>query len=105
MAPEDQGDRTEAPTQRRRDEAHQQGQVARSVDLSSTVALLGAIIALNFLGGKMFNQLGTLMMRLLDVRDGSAWDLADVGRTLGMCLWSLASVLLPLLLTIMAPTE
>ena len=71
------------------------------MDLSSSVALLGALIALNFLGGKMFNQLGTLMVRFLDVRDGPAWDLADVGRTLGVGLWSLVSVMLPLVLTIL----
>lgn len=40
------GEKTEAPTPRRREEARRKGQVARSVDLNSAVVLLAGFIAL-----------------------------------------------------------
>ena len=102
MAKDDQGEKTEAPTQQRRDQAREQGQVAHSVDLSAAVVLLGTMIALNFMGGRILTELGTIMAKLLDVRQGPAWDLASVGETIRMCTWGMALVLMPLLLTIMA---
>ncbi len=43
-------ERTEPATPRRRQEARERGHVARSADLSSAVVLLGAVLALEFLG-------------------------------------------------------
>lgn len=101
MPPEDQGERTEAPTQRRRDEARQRGQIPQSADLSSAALLLGGLIALNLLGGKIFGQLRSLMASLLDCRGGPAWDVDALGETLHTCLWGLGMILLPLLAAIM----
>ena len=66
MPPDDVGDKTEAPTQHKPYDSRQKGQVARSVDLSSAVILLGALLALNFMGPRMFGQLASMMARLLD---------------------------------------
>ena len=101
MPPDDQGERTETPTQRRREESRQRGQVARSQDLSSAVILLGALGALQVLGPRIFAQLAGVMTRLLDVRDGAAWDLSRLDQTFRLGLWSVAVILLPLLLTVM----
>ncbi len=50
MAQDNFEERTEAATPRRRQEAREQGRVARSADLSSAVILLAAVLALYFLG-------------------------------------------------------
>ena len=43
---DDNDDRTQAPTPRRRQEARQEGNVARSADLSAALVLLGFLLAL-----------------------------------------------------------
>lgn len=46
------GERTEAPTQRRRDEAQREGRVAKSQELSSAAVMLAGVGALGFAGGR-----------------------------------------------------
>jgi flagellar biosynthetic protein FlhB len=53
VAEEQDEDRTEPATPRRREEARERGQVARSADLSSALILLAAVLALQFLGRSM----------------------------------------------------
>ena len=53
MADERDEERTEPASPRRREEARERGQVARSADLSSAVILLAAVLALRFLGRSM----------------------------------------------------
>jgi len=53
VAEERDEERTEPATPRRREEARERGQVARSADLSSAVILLAAVLALRFLGRPM----------------------------------------------------
>ncbi len=51
------GDKTEAPTPKRLEDARQKGQVAKSQDLNSAIVLSGATGAMMFLGGSVFEQL------------------------------------------------
>jgi flagellar biosynthetic protein FlhB len=53
VADERDEERTEPASPRRREEARERGQVARSADLSSAVILLAAVLALRFLGRSM----------------------------------------------------
>jgi flagellar biosynthetic protein FlhB len=62
---EDQGDKTEAPTPRRREEAREQGSVARSPDLNSAVVLIGALLLLHWYGGKLFESLRDILQQML----------------------------------------
>jgi flagellar biosynthetic protein FlhB len=55
--PGDVGDKTEPPTPRRRSEARNEGQVARSQDLTAAVMLLAAFIALDLLGSRLWMRL------------------------------------------------
>jgi len=55
--PGDAGEKTEAPTPRRREEARHAGQIAHSPDLQAAVVLLGVMIALNSLGMRMLRDL------------------------------------------------
>jgi flagellar biosynthetic protein FlhB len=57
VAEEREEDRTEPATPRRREEARERGQVARSADLSSAVVLLAAVLALRFTGRPLMQGL------------------------------------------------
>lgn len=72
MAADDGADRTEQPTPRRRQEAREQGQVARSTDLAAAVALLGTLVLLNALGPGIFRRMLTLVEDLADAHDPTA---------------------------------
>ena len=54
---DDSAERTEEPTARRLKRARDEGQVARSVDLSAAAVMLAAVLMLFSLGGVWFNQL------------------------------------------------
>ncbi len=55
--PDDAGEKTEPPTPRRRQEAREQGQIAKSQDLPAAVLLLGGMIALDLFGQSMLRKL------------------------------------------------
>ncbi|MEZ0267539.1 MAG: flagellar biosynthesis protein FlhB [Phycisphaerae bacterium] len=59
------GDKTEAPTPKRRQEAREQGNVPRSTDLTSAVMMLGGLILLNYYGAGIVGALKNVMDRLL----------------------------------------
>jgi len=63
---EDLGEKTEDPTQRKRQESRRKGQVPRSQDLSAGVILGAAAIMLFALGGHLMSTLGLLMRSALD---------------------------------------
>lgn len=97
---EDQGDKTEAPTPRRRAEAREQGNVARSPDLTMAVLLLGILLMLHATGPKLVQALKTLVHSMLDLpalRDLSA-DSAG-GQTL-YAIYLVGGALAPLLVGI-----
>jgi flagellar biosynthetic protein FlhB len=57
MAQDDAADKTEPPTARRREEAREEGQIARSVDLTAAVSLLAALLLLKALGPQMLERM------------------------------------------------
>jgi flagellar biosynthesis protein FlhB len=59
------GEKTEAPTPRRRREAIEQGNVARSTDLSAAVTLLAVLILLDTFGGRLLGALRDLTEAML----------------------------------------
>jgi flagellar biosynthetic protein FlhB len=63
---DDQGDKTEAPTPRRRAEAREQGNVARSQDLTLAVLLIGIMLMLHSTGPKLVAALRALVHEMLD---------------------------------------
>src|SRR5436305_13766579 len=65
---EDFGEKTEAPTPRRRQEAREQGQVARSQDLTPAALLVGAMVLLKAVGGDVVAALRVLMAEGLSLR-------------------------------------
>jgi flagellar biosynthetic protein FlhB len=78
MALDDGGDRTEAPTPRRLQEARDEGRIPRSVDLTAAVALMAAVILLKILGNGLFGSLLQLTGDLGESLDVAGGDLAAV---------------------------
>ncbi len=57
MADDQDQDKTEEPTPKRRQEAREEGNVAKSQDLAATVVLLGALISLWLLGPRLWQSI------------------------------------------------
>lgn len=67
--PGDAGDKTEAPTPRRRQEARERGQIARSTDLSAALLLLGGLVCLRLFAPRIMASLLGVMRVHLTVDD------------------------------------
>lgn len=91
MADERDEERTEPASPRRREEARERGQVARSADLSSAVILLAAVLALQFLGRSM---IGGIFASAASVLEGLALVDGDPSGLLTQFGGAFASVLL-----------
>ena len=95
--PEQNGDKTQDPTPHRRQQAREQGQVARSQDLGSALLLLAALLTLLMLGPALIEFFGRFATRQLG---GEAWLSAD--RDFAVAQWistvsMLAKYVLPIL--------
>lgn len=73
------GDKTEAPTPRRRQEAREQGQVARSPDLTAAAVLVGILLLLKAFGPALVGSLRTLVADMLGPRSIGDFSSAAVG--------------------------
>jgi flagellar biosynthetic protein FlhB len=82
-----QGDRTEKPTAKRKRDARERGQVARSRDLASAISLVAVTLALGWLGAKM---VGLLSNRLVASFNNLASDAhaSVTSATLAGTIWS-----------------
>lgn len=74
------GERTESPTPRRRQEAREKGQVAKSHDLSSATLLLGGMIGLRLFGPGLLGSMLELMRENLGASGMGAPGAIDVNR-------------------------
>lgn len=64
--PEDLGDKTEAPTPHRLEEARARGQVAKSQDFAGAIELCGAFVAVLLLGGLIAKSMSSAVRRALE---------------------------------------
>lgn len=79
------GDKTEAPTPRRRQEAREEGNLARSQDLTGGVMLLGAVLLLAAFGERMLQTLLVLVNSMLAGSGADITRIDDLPR-----LWAIA---------------
>lgn len=98
---DDAGDRTEQPTPRRRQEAREQGRVARSADLSTAATLLGGLALLNWLGHDLFEGMLQFMGELGRIDDPAG---VSPGTALGRAAHMGAKLVLPFLGLLMVVT-
>jgi flagellar biosynthesis protein FlhB len=91
---EDSEDRTEAPTPRKREEAREQGQVVRSVDLTSAAMLMGFLMLFKLFGTNLIESMTSLMRLQLSTQ--SMMDLQSPGtfHIMGSVTMALAPILL-----------
>src|SRR5688572_31634791 len=94
---EDFGDKTEAPTPRRREEAREQGQFARSTDLTAAAMLLGFLLLMNSYGPGLVKALQALMTELLSADSLSELKTDLVGPTLVRAIVVAGGAVAPLL--------
>ncbi|MCG8406207.1 MAG: flagellar biosynthesis protein FlhB [Phycisphaerales bacterium] len=94
---DDAGERTEAPTPRRRQESRERGQVAKSTDLSSALLLFGGLLALRLFAPRLASSLLKVLRENLAVEDPSAFasvDVVSVVSSAGMLALSAAGPIL-----------
>ena len=88
---EEYGEKTEAPTPRRRQEAREQGQIARSQDLTAAAMIVAALLLLNAFGQDLVKALRALLAETLSLRSPAAGP-AATGPALEELVRSLAQV-------------
>jgi flagellar biosynthetic protein FlhB len=99
----DDGDRTEPATPRKRQEAREKGQVARSQDLAAALVLLAACLAVNFWGLPALLRMGALVAGGFHALSPSRpLDVATVVHSVGAGLVLSLQVLAPLALLFLA---
>ncbi|HSR11816.1 MAG TPA: flagellar biosynthesis protein FlhB [Thermodesulfobacteriota bacterium] len=102
MADDAHGDRTEKATGKRRGEARKKGDVARSREVSSVAVLLAGASMLYFLSAYVVRQLSAMMVENFKKLGAFSFTVENTLALEGELLWSLALVLGPVLLGIMA---
>ena len=89
--PDEMGEKTEDPTPRRRQEARDEGNLARSQDLTAGLALVGAVLLLAAFGTQMLGTMRALMVAMLSgdtvadpARGGDVGAFVALGMRLGL---------------------
>ncbi|HZL35953.1 MAG TPA: flagellar biosynthesis protein FlhB [Tepidisphaeraceae bacterium] len=98
---EDTGDKTEAPTARRREEAREQGNIARSTDLTAAVLLLATLLLLNASGPNLVAALKALVGRMLSAQSLSNFSAAGAMHDFVQALEQVGLAMAPLLAGVM----
>ncbi|MFX4302111.1 flagellar biosynthesis protein FlhB [Alicyclobacillus tolerans] len=98
FAESDSGNKTEKATPRRRQEARREGNVPKSVELTSSIMLLGALAALRILGPKVWEAWQILAHKDLTYAGSISLTAQNVPGLFGGQFLALAGSLLPLLL-------
>ncbi len=92
-------ERTEKATPKKREDARKKGQIARGQELPTAVGFLGALLALNFLSGHIFETLTYYLQTLSDkVAHPQAYTQADVQIIFIEAIKILAFLALPIIL-------
>lgn len=100
--PEQNGEKSQEATQYRRQQAREHGQVARSQDLGSAALLLGAMVAILWMGSSIVTAMGLVASHYLG---GDAWlatDVSTMTHEFSATMMNLATAVLPLLLVMLA---
>ncbi len=94
------GDKTEAPTPRRRSEAREQGNIARSVDLTAALLMVGSMVLLKNYGLNVMIALRALLEQMLSAQSLANTEptsaLSDFARGIWMAGVSIAPLMIGL---------
>src|SRR3954452_19683042 len=90
------GDKNEAPTPKRLEEARKEGQVAKSADLNGAVVMLAGLFAMSAAGPKIAANLREAMVSSLgQIADPEVVSQAGIGELLTRTAGDLAGAMLP----------
>jgi flagellar biosynthetic protein FlhB len=90
------GEKTEAPTPKRRSEARRKGQVARSADLNGAVVMLAGLLALGAVGPAAASRMGdALRGALVQASDPSVVSRGSIGHVLSQAAAAAALAVAP----------
>jgi flagellar biosynthetic protein FlhB len=95
---EDKGDKTEAPTPRRRQEAREQGNIPKSQDLTVALILIGVMLLLRSTGPKLVEALKTLVHDMLGPDSMSNFSAASAGGGMLRAIYLVGISMAPLLI-------
>src|SRR5580700_8643361 len=101
MAEDAGGDKTEAPTPRRRLEAREQGNVARSPDLTSAAQLLGVLVLLRVFGEGVVAAMRLAMDEMLSAKSLSSLNPVAAAGQMARSLAGVGMSMLPLFIGMM----
>src|SRR3989339_1460756 len=97
----DQEEKTEAPTSRRRGEARQKGQVAKSMELNSVAILFAGFVSLYIYRWKIYDGITQMMIRVIQEAAHTPITLSSTCHYTFMgCLW-FAKLLAPIMIILM----
>src|ERR1700728_2988961 len=91
------GDKTEAPTARRLMEARQQGNIARSHDLTSAVLLIGGLYLMKWFGERIIVALREVIEVMLSGPSLSDLGTSKIGEQTLQCFSTVANAVWPLM--------
>jgi flagellar biosynthetic protein FlhB len=92
------GDKTEAPTPRRRQEAREQGNIARSQDLTAAALIVGAMVMLSWYGPGLVLALRNVTEELLGRDSLSSFQEDDVFTRLLRAVFEVGGAMAPMLI-------
>jgi flagellar biosynthetic protein FlhB len=98
---EEMGDKTEAPTPRRRLEAREQGNVPRSADLTAAVLLIGVLMLLNNFGSGLVKALRTIIEEMLGAASLTDLNQDGVGAIFIRAIFSIGRAIAPFFIGVM----
>ncbi len=98
---EDMGDKTEAPTPRRRAEAREQGNIARSADLTAAAVLIGVIVMLDWYGGGLVKSLRGLMNEMLGPASMGEFSVGATIEHMVRSLFAVGAAMAPMLIGVL----
>lgn len=98
---EDMGDKTEAPTPKRRLEAREQGNVARSSDLTAAVLLIGVLMLLSSFGSSLVKSLRGLVEEMLGQNSLMNLRQDGVGLIFMRAIFSIGTAMAPFFIGVM----
>jgi flagellar biosynthetic protein FlhB len=97
---EDFGDKTEAPTAKRREQAREEGSVARSADLTAAALLIGGLVLLKWYGGGLMSAMSAIVRHMLGEGSLASLDAHSASESIPAMLAIVGRAMLPLFLGI-----
>lgn len=101
MADESSDEKSEQPTEKRRQDAREKGTVAKSTEVNSVLVLLAGIFLLKMFSGMMFSEVGSTMRYFFDMIDHPPVSQAAFIQILVETFWIACKVVFPVAVGIM----